>query len=599
MATKVSLEESNNLRLSLGLKPIVDDAGANNGSDRLAEDNYANKRLEKAKLREAKKISDQIAKVRNRQALNSKLKGSTLGDCDEPEDTLQWVKKSRRRTQDLVKGRQEGDDYSIQDEYSERDLVNLKVSHDFEDMHASMDAGNVRILTLKDSRILNDEEDELENIEMTEIEQSKKRSDLKAKTVLAKYDEDINGVQGTGFRLGGGPLGKPARRIPESGVTNKSLVSMDYARNITLDDYIQGDIEIKKITGSKRRPSRRIRVDSGPKGNTCPMEIDDPPITPLSRRYIPDYNFRDSDEAALIQPRSGKISKTKKLSPEQIAEKVAAERLLDEAKLTTENEGEETSDALMFDDTSEFIRLIQYNPTAERNARPASSAVEQQPHNVALIPVGEAGAGMDEDQDRIKAGEESEFHGENDHGNRAFFQQLQHGSSVASTLSMLHQHGLLSTPTADQVEAERTQLQHDLWLAEQRVNLAQREVRKRDGNGQNMDQATREYENRVREQQEARDRWDAFKDYKPLLNLTEYDEFGRPMTRKEAWKAFSHKFHGKRSGKGKVEKKLKKVANERKRVAMATGDMGINSSFQRMQEKTGQAHFVLSTGNAR
>ena len=102
-------------------------------------------------------------------------------------------------------------------------------------------------------------------------------------------------------------------------------------------------------------------------------------------------------------------------------------------------------------------------------------------------------------EDRIKAGEESESDGENDHGNRTSFQQLQHGPTMASTPSMLHRRGTPPHPTADQVEIERKQLQHDLWLAEQRVNLERREVKKRFGNGQNTDQTTQKYENRVRE----------------------------------------------------------------------------------------------------
>ena len=79
---------------------------------------------------------------------------------------------------------------------------------------------------------------------------------------------------------------------------------------------------------------------------------------------------------------------------------------------------------------------------------------------------------------------------------------------VSHDLSIKYAHS-----TADQVETKRTQVQHDLWLAEQRLNLAQREVKKRIGNKQYIDQASREYENRVREQQEARGRWDVFNDY--------------------------------------------------------------------------------------
>jgi len=100
------------------------------------------------------------------------------------------------------------------DEYTERDLVGLKVSHDFDEM----DEGEARILTLKDSRILDNEEDELQNVEMAEEERTRKNNELKTKkrgytgyddeefaegnqgmkrSVLEKYDEDIEGTRET------------------------------------------------------------------------------------------------------------------------------------------------------------------------------------------------------------------------------------------------------------------------------------------------------------------------------------------------------------------------------------------------------------------
>jgi len=98
---------------------------------------------------------------------------------------------------------------------------------------------------------------------------------------------------------------------------------------------------------------------------------------------------------------------------------------------------------------------------------------------------------------------------------------------------------------------------------------------------------------------ESREVMDAFKDYKPDVNVVYHDEFGRTLTQKEAWKALSHKFHGKGSGKMKTEKRLKKIADEKKKEAMASGDtpLSMNKAFQLRQEKTGQAHFVLSVGN--
>ena len=172
-------------------------------------------------------------------------------------------------------------------------------------------------------------------------------------------------------------------------------------------------------------------------------------------------------------------------------------------------------------------------------------------------------------------------------------------SGMASTLNILRQQGLVATPSADQIERESVQLQRDLWLAEQRRRMAQREVERLKSRGSSKDQAQREYENRLRDQQEARSNLEAFKNYKPDVNIVYHDEFGRALGWKEAWKALSHKFHGKGSGKMKVEKRLKKIAEEQKKEAMASGDtpLSMNKAFQIRQEKTGQAHFVLSVGN--
>lgn len=113
------------------------------------------------------------------------------------------------------------------------------------------------------------------------------------------------------------------------------------------------------------------------------------------------------------------------------------------------------------------------------------------------------------------------------------------------------------------------------------------------------DQAQREYENRQREQHDARDVMDLYKDYKPDVEIKYYDEFGREMDKKEAWKALSHRFHGKGSGKMKTEKRLKKIADEKKRAAMTSGDTptSMNEAFQKRQAKVGTAHMVLSVGN--
>jgi U4/U6.U5 tri-snRNP-associated protein 1 len=49
----------------------------------------------------------------------------------------------------------------------------------------------------------------------------------------------------------------------------------------------------------------------------------------------------------------------------------------------------------------------------------------------------------------------------------------------------------------------------------------------------------------------------------------------------------------------KTEKRMRKIAEERKQHQMTAGDtpLGMSDAFARRQVKTGEAHMVLSVGN--
>ena len=282
-------------------------------------------------------------------------------------------------------------------------------------------------------------------------------------------------------------------------------------------------------------------------------------------------------------------------------------------------------DYLTFDDTSEFVRSITYDPsaakkepeeaTATRRTSPptAHRDVKMEETDVALAELEAGEVAFKEDdydeemldaiEDVIKATEAQEqrtgVKTEEADLELGTSGEKTHSSGLAATLGILRHQGVLATPTAESTEREKVQLQRDLWLADQRRRIAHRELERQKSRGGNKDQAQREYENRMRDQQEARAGIETFKDYKPDVNIVYYDEFGRELTPKEAWKALSHKFHGKGSGRMKTEKRLKKIAEERKQEAMASGDtpLSMNQAFQKRQEKAGQAHFVLSVGN--
>ncbi|CAL1716233.1 unnamed protein product [Somion occarium] len=544
-------------------------------------------------------------------------------------------------------------DKAFQDEYTERDLAGLKVSHDFEEL----DEGEARILTLKDSRILDNEEDELQNVEMAEEERTEKNKELKIKrrdytgyddeefapghagmkrAVLSKYDEFLEGPKETGFRLGGTStvLTKDLSSVEKGSIetVKKSLLSIDYAKNLETADYLQpGEFGFKKPKTKKKRPSRRVAEfsDVGPTGgDDNEMQVDEKPIVPRQRNL--DVNFVDDDElqAALARSRRAKLKKPKKLSPEELAQQIAERRAQSVTAngheiITIDDDENEGEGGLTFDDTSEFVRSIAYAPVAIKKEPPAEQALSRPPSKQPSEPpdvqmkaeeeveleAGEVVVKEEEDEEAmlhslenaIKIAEAAEQAGgiaEADVSVGTASEQT-FGQGMAATLNILRNQGVLAPPSADSRERERIQLQRDLWLADYRHMLAERELEKAKLRGGNRDQATREYENRLREQQEARQNLEAFKNYKPDVNIVYYDEFGRVLTPKEAWKALSHKFHGKGSGRMKTEKRLKKIAEERKKEAMASGDtpLSMNQAFQIRQEKAGQAHFVLSVGN--
>lgn len=57
MEESISLEETNKIRISLGLKPLTDDAAPADDKDKQAEDNYAKTREQAAQDKQAKCVT--------------------------------------------------------------------------------------------------------------------------------------------------------------------------------------------------------------------------------------------------------------------------------------------------------------------------------------------------------------------------------------------------------------------------------------------------------------------------------------------------------------------------------------------------------------
>jgi len=274
-----------------------------------------------------------------------------------------------------------------------------------------------------------------------------------------------------------------------------------------------------------------------------------------------------------------------------------------------EQEDEQTDGGLVLDDTSEFIRNMmssrqavapkrerekQVNGNSNGNGTPAAPVprprVKAEPKEED-VPLDELVAqdGQEEGEDGDEAMEPDEpeegefgFGRDEDERKPSLVGGVSDGpdgfgstagealvsSGMASTLQLLKQSGLVKPLTEDEIARDAAYRERERFVTETRIREAELQASRARSKaaGASKDQAQREYENKQRQYEHAQKQLEAFKTYKPNVEITYTDEFGRALTPKEAWKDLSHKFHGKGSGTNKREKLLKRIAEEKKRV---------------------------------
>lgn len=199
-AESISLEETNKIRVSLGLAPLkpvsqdttfTDEAGnvvvTADDEERQGVENLKALRAEQAKVAEEESLRQRLRRfvlkiyyiscaktlnrAKDRKTLNERLAGRTLGEADEGdgEDLKSWIKKTKKRERELAEKRAqelENQDQQFQNEYTSGNtfrllqadtfvehLEGLRVGHDFVDI----EEGEGLILTIKDRGVLNED----------------------------------------------------------------------------------------------------------------------------------------------------------------------------------------------------------------------------------------------------------------------------------------------------------------------------------------------------------------------------------------------------------------------------------------------------------
>ena len=598
MADNLTIEQTNELRKKLGLAPL--DIGTSDRSDidnggnaqpgisaddeeARAVENLRALRAEEARVKNKKKLAENIERNRSKARLNEKLVGKGLGDADEEDDALDaknWVKRSKAKA--LTRVQKKEIEVEQQPEYKTNHLAGLKVGHDLNDIAVGDDV----VLTLKDSNILDEEndehggEDELVNVQLTEHERlqnnlsnKKKRPVYKAFEededgqpvgVLSKYDEEIDGgkKKKNGFILDGSTGTNGYKKSRLAMMDDEDIVSTQIApKVISLEKVekarVESDYQEVKIRKPKRKPSERQNrsraveyEDEAPLTPSLTTEPDTASI-PVSTTLKPNtdhLSFVDDEElqAALTKQRREAARKRRLMQQEEEAE---AELNPPQVSLLPFEEMEPT-DGLVFDDTSEFVRGLSAPKKEARapstaislDAMQVDDAVEEEDDEMSSV----------EDEDKTpetlpappittkKATKEDGLGDSTGMGDEELWE-----GGLGKALGLLRQKGFVKASTEEDRKRSENQVQREKWLIEEQKRnirleaekLAQREEDRRTGKFDRMSQREREAyaqrQNQIRDHDYAREQQKRFKDYKPDVNIKYIDEYGRAQTPKE------------------------------------------------------------------
>ncbi|KAJ1926497.1 hypothetical protein IWQ60_003740 [Tieghemiomyces parasiticus] len=569
-------------------------------------------------------------------------------DIDDP---LAWIQRSRRleqqrkqaakqkKKQAKAAAAQGASNVKVQD-YDADALSGMKVGHAL----TEFESGQEQILTLKDTGVLDGEEDELTSVGLQDREKlqdnlanRKRKSGYsgydddefqgtigRKRTVLAHYDEEIEGRQRQGFTLAqGGTVSTMAadqsdNADPERGPST----DLSYEKHRAVQDYYtpeETDLTFRKVK-KKTKKAKRIRVrEEDPERAADPapsarfrMDIDDhSPADPSE-----ESNVVDDDDLQIALARTRRLKMREKRTAvvptaEQLAEEYGRQRM--EAAL---DEVEDES-KLVVSETRQFVDGLSLpppptSPTATTSAagEPESTMAVDLPEEAGALDALLAPQGMSPAPLSPEAVPDEPAA---DTGPSLTQQEPLVSEGLAATLALLNQKGILKKATPEEKKREQILQDRQRWIAEQRRLDLQRELQeKREkekrralGNKDRKGAAGMEAEQRREAELAARDRErtreveERMRHYKPDVRLEYTDEFGRSLGPKEAFRQLSHKFHGIYSGKGKTDKRLKKIELERKLMAAGSHDTPLHlaSIFQKQQEVRQSPYVVLSTGN--
>ncbi|OAJ41714.1 hypothetical protein BDEG_25270 [Batrachochytrium dendrobatidis JEL423] len=653
----LSVEETNKLRTLLGLKPLETGPSSKNAQ---AEDNFQRHKDDAIKKKERMDLAEKINREKELAHRNKKLAGKGLGEASDEEDAVgdaaAWVLKTKaksvsnkvsKREQRLANKRAQELTEMDQQAYSSVDLAGLRVGHAIDDL---AETGETTLI-LKDSTIMENEEDgdELVSVSLAEHERTKKNLDNKKKRpgynpydddselggkkdILHQYnDEDVK----TSFTLGSKGIVDIEKletaKIEVSEKMRLQTVSLDYEKTRQIADYYTKDelVSFKKpkSKSKSKRASSRKQLDKSDElyeNLSANMDVDQPATGVFANSNITadvdNINFVDDDDLQLALAGARRRAATKiNLSGESIATQVTT------GAFDLQKSNDQNSSGLVMSDTSEFVQTLgNVSMLATREAeRAASKALVMESVVASQIQADhKAPAESNEDPDDGKM----DLDGENEDGEIDEISKTEQepeaskqkavivdeplvSSGIAATMALLNQKGLIQ-PLTEEARAREAKLQeHQKWLTQRKLLDRLKDSKRLSGSSRDRgysrsaqemeDDRDRERAERDAERARLREVERRFENYSPDVNIKYHDDHGRELSTKEAWNQLAYKFYGIMPGKLKTEKRLTKLQEELKMKQMSSIDtpLGFSSALQEKTRRTGQAHVTLSVGN--
>uniref|UniRef100_A0AAV1UK91 U4/U6.U5 tri-snRNP-associated protein 1 n=1 Tax=Peronospora matthiolae TaxID=2874970 RepID=A0AAV1UK91_9STRA len=711
--SSLSIEATNKLRASLGLKPLTlrpcakkeqtDVRGKKETTKRQQEE--LQKSLEQSKTRREllQKVAGKSLGEQLREDLEAEKKLNGTG----VKNVLEWVKQSRKATAEEKK-QEEEKEKKEETAYAASSLAGMTVGHSLD----TFDDGEDVVLTLKDSSVLqhdgkdlnHEDEDELVNVALSERDrrvarQARARRAVlpvysgydddefdvaigkgrKMKTrenkLLAQYDEEQDAVDAEAankFRLdaSGGSLALLAQKREEEEEGDVAVISLAMDRTKRAEDYFtKEEVEIKfsnhkkgkKLRKKKKRSRRHCNDDLGEndveevrlntragdaggdsssliaqleqevlqtgvsvskdRGKRKHNHCDDDDVEEeanlhrfqeardkanavamealaantsrksVKRRQVDDSEILDDTamvekelDASLARARQsakqlnqGQVSVAPPNSEARIAQLVR-QSMSNDSDVATEDATDGTGDVTpsevarpgkksvghVFGTTGTALNTVVFNEATDfetrlRDAMEKRAAQFQAVPEKKAAPVTERDSATEErkadaEVDEVMEVQEHSEDEETKENDTWGEEQPLVGTGMGATLALLRKTG----------------------------DLHQTRVERQAGRAN-----------------DARDRsFEADLRIKNGVKLDYRDEFGRLLTKKEAFRKLSYKFHGQEPGKKKKEKRLKQLKEELKAQKQLSGEGSTKMMkvLEKKQKHTKEAHVVLSSG---